>query len=108
MKTLIKVVKPIKYDIHFEYICPALCGNKHWLSLKECQEKYNVYHLHVLHSEQSKRSIGNWKQILGENCIGVEDYREIPNIISQIVIANVEKQTNNPQIISEKPIEVIL
>lgn len=39
MKTLIKIVKPIKYDIHFEYICPALCGNKHWLSLKECQEK---------------------------------------------------------------------
>lgn len=34
-----KRVKPIGYDIHFEYACPNLCGNKHWLSLKECQEK---------------------------------------------------------------------
>lgn len=76
--------------------------------LKECQERYNVYHLHVLHSVQSKRSIDDWKQILGENCIGVEDYRDIPNIISQIVIDNVEKQISNPQIINEKPIEVIL
>lgn len=76
--------------------------------LKECQEKYNVYHLHVLHSEQSKRSIGDWKQILGENCIGVADYREIPNIISQIVIDSTEKGTSNPQVISETPIEIIL
>ena len=35
-----KRVKPAKYDIHFEYVCPALCGNKHWLSLRESQQKH--------------------------------------------------------------------
>lgn len=40
MKTKIKRVKPARYDIHFEYICPALCGNKHWLSLRESQQKH--------------------------------------------------------------------
>lgn len=40
MKTIIqKKAKPINYDIHFEYTCPEHCGSRHWLSLKECQEK---------------------------------------------------------------------
>jgi hypothetical protein len=40
MKTKIKRVKPAKYDIHFEYVCPSLCGSRHWLSLRECQQKH--------------------------------------------------------------------
>lgn len=35
----IQKVKPVSYDIHFEYACPNQCGNTHWLSLKECQYK---------------------------------------------------------------------
>lgn len=54
--------------------------------LKECQEKYNVFHIHVLHSDQAKRSFGVWKELLGENCIGVENYENIPNVIAETVI----------------------
>lgn len=37
--TPIKNLKPINYDIHLEYLCPNNCGSRHWLSLKESQEK---------------------------------------------------------------------
>lgn len=55
--------------------------------LAAAQEKFRVYHLHVTHSSGAKRSLQGWKDALGENCIEVPDYREIPAVITKIVVA---------------------
>jgi hypothetical protein len=57
--------------------------------LAEAQKMYNVYHLHIIHSSQSESSLGEWKQRLGDNnCIEVNDYKMVADIISDIVIKN--------------------
>ncbi len=53
--------------------------------LAAAQEKFQVYHLHVTHSSQAKRSLTGWKEALGQACIEVTDYRDIPKIITQII-----------------------
>lgn len=55
--------------------------------LAAAQEKFRVYHLHVTHSTGARRSLQGWKDALGENCIEVPDYREIPAVITKIVVA---------------------
>ncbi|MEP6929687.1 MAG: hypothetical protein ABI850_06730 [Flavobacterium sp.] len=53
--------------------------------LKEAQKRYEVYHISVLHSDQAVRANVAWKELLGENCLSIEDHREIPNIITKII-----------------------
>jgi len=55
--------------------------------LKEAQEKYEVYHLHIVEGSWGRlESVkSGWKQLLGENCIIVDDYKKVPTIIAQIV-----------------------
>lgn len=55
--------------------------------LAAAQEKFRVYHLHVTHSHGAKYSLQGWKDALGENCIEVPDYRDIPKVITKIVVA---------------------
>ena len=55
--------------------------------LAQAQEKFRVYHLHVTHSYAAKRCLQGWKDALGENCIEVPDYRDIPKVITKIVVA---------------------
>lgn len=55
--------------------------------LAAAQEKFRVYHLHVTHSSGARCSLQSWKDALGENCIEVPDYRDIPKIITKIVVA---------------------
>ncbi|MDR7209606.1 hypothetical protein [Flavobacterium piscis] len=53
--------------------------------LKEAQKHYEVYHISVLHSDQAVRANVAWKELLGENCLSIEDHREIPNIITKLI-----------------------
>jgi len=53
--------------------------------LKEAQKKYEVFHISVLHSDQAVRADQGWKDLLGQNCLSIEDYREVPNVIKEIV-----------------------
>ncbi|SHL94084.1 hypothetical protein [Chryseobacterium polytrichastri] len=53
--------------------------------LKEAQKKYEVFHISVLHSDQAVRADKGWKDLLGQNCLSIEDYREVPNVIKEIV-----------------------
>lgn len=53
--------------------------------LRRAQERYNVYHLHVMEGSAGHRSIGVWKDLLGQNCIQINDHREISKVIAQIV-----------------------
>ena len=57
--------------------------------LKIVSEKYNVYHIHVEHGSSTRTAANNyWKNILGQNCIVTNDYNEIPNIVTRIVVDN--------------------
>lgn len=59
--------------------------------LKRAQERYNVYHLHVLEGVQGHNSLNYWKELLGDHCIAVADHREVGNVIAKIVTTNVHE-----------------
>ncbi|WP_445711966.1 hypothetical protein [Flavobacterium sp.] len=53
--------------------------------LAEAKKRYEVYHISVLHSTRAQTAEIGWKEVLGENCISVEDYKTIPEVIKDIV-----------------------
>ncbi len=53
--------------------------------LQAAQKKYDVYHISVVHSAWARQSEPSWKELLGENCLSIEDYQEIPNLIKNVV-----------------------
>lgn len=56
--------------------------------LKEAEKMYNVYHIHVLQGSAGEDSKDYWQNLLGQKCILVKDYEDIPNVISEIIINN--------------------
>ncbi len=68
--------------------------------LAEAQKTYNVYHLHILHSGGAESSLPYWKDLLGQNCIGLTDYRDVAKTIAQIVRDNVD---NENVVAAQKP-----
>ncbi len=58
--------------------------------LEAAQKTYNVYHIVVMHSSQAKNSLKYWKNILGQNCIEVDDHTKVANTIAEIVCSNNE------------------
>lgn len=66
--------------------------------IKQAQELYHVYHLHLKEGSNGQRQdvMDGWKDLLGQNSIIVKDFREIPNVISDIVtsieVGNKENQ----------------
>lgn len=53
--------------------------------LEEVKKRYEVYHISVLHSDQGIRADIGWKELLGENCLSIENHKEIPNLIKGII-----------------------
>lgn len=53
--------------------------------LAAAQEKYNVFHIHVMEGSAGKRSLGYWKELMGQNCIQVDHHQDIPKTIADIV-----------------------
>lgn len=64
--------------------------------LKKVQEQWNVYHLHICHNYRAERDLEGWKKLLGENCIPIKDYHDIPKTIAELVM----KHTGNFQNVS--------
>ena len=60
--------------------------------LKEAQKYYEVFHISVAHSNRAVNAEIGWKQLLGKNCVSVEDYKTIPDVIKDIVC---KKHTGN-------------
>lgn len=58
--------------------------------LKEAQEMYNVYHIHISQTKSGKleSTIEGWYELLGDNLIEVEDRNDVSNVISDIIIKN--------------------
>lgn len=63
--------------------------------LIDAQRMYNVYHLHILHSNQAVDCLPEWQQRLGENCIEVQDYRNVANTISNVVLNSLNINNND-------------
>lgn len=59
--------------------------------LAKAQERYHVYHLHIMEGSAGYRSLGYWKELLGDNCIQVNDHQEVSKVIAEIVVNNVDK-----------------
>lgn len=85
--------------------------------LAAAQEKWNVYHLHILQGSAGRGSLGYWKDLLGQNCIEVPDYEKLSSIIAEIVVAHSEvdsvketkkESTGNPAKVADKNEEIIL
>lgn len=71
-----------------EQQCNALFGgvqhSKNWL--KDAQEKYDVYHVHVDHGTYSG-VVEGWKKLLGEKLVVVDKQEQIADAISKIILA---------------------
>lgn len=64
--------------------------------LKEAQKKYEVFHISVLHSDGAMRADKGWKDLLGQNCLSIEDYRGVPNVIKEIVCNKFKNESSRP------------
>ncbi len=56
--------------------------------LAEAQERYHVFHLHVVHDHpsQSSRRKQGWRDLLGENFIVVQDHQMVAKTMADIVV----------------------
>jgi hypothetical protein len=70
--------------------------------LKEAQEKWNVFHIHINHRSRSADS--SWKKWLDQNLIEIEDYRKIPDIVAKLALDNCHSCKETDQSISSTDI----
>lgn len=54
--------------------------------LARAQERYNVYHLHIIEGAQGEYTLNYWKNLLGEKCIVVDSSNKVGSIISNVVV----------------------
>ncbi|MEE2730728.1 MAG: hypothetical protein VYA55_07875 [Pseudomonadota bacterium] len=56
--------------------------------LDEAQQCFHVHHMHILHTSYAARPErqGNWRELLGQQFILVDDYRQLATRIANIVI----------------------
>ena len=87
--------EPVFKDLPAEIIRKYTCTNEATsigteAIIKEAQEKYNVYHIHLEHNEWSKSDTrkGNWKELLGDHFIELPDYKRVAKRIAEVVIQN--------------------
>jgi len=66
--------------------------------LEAAQEKYEVFHLHMMESHAAKYSIDEWKERLGQRCIEVEDQSKVGEIIADIVVNHVTNQVSHVKV----------
>ena len=85
------VFKELPAEIIRKYTCTNEAASMSTEAIiKEAQEKYHVYHIHLEHNEWSKKDVrkGNWNELLGENFIELSDYKRVAKRIAEVVIQN--------------------
>ncbi len=73
--------------------------------IKEAQERYHVFHLHIEHNSWAKtpeRQAG-WRELLGANFITIEDYTQVSKTIAELVIYHLAENKKE-----ERSIETML
>jgi hypothetical protein len=63
--------------------------------LEAAQEKYEVFHLHIMQGNAGESSLGFWKKLLGQRCIEVDDYEKVGNIIADTVTSFMETRVSH-------------
>lgn len=63
--------------------------------LVDAQKMYNVYHLHIMEGSRGVSSLEYWKELLGDNCIVVDDYKTISTVISDIITKQEKTKTHD-------------
>lgn len=66
--------------------------------INKAKERYEVFHLHVKEGSNGTdpRVIKGWQNLLNENCLVVDDHREISKIIASTIIGHLKTKTTNP------------
>jgi len=56
--------------------------------LKEVQEKWEVFHINpkALQNVSWRDTKSYWTEFLGQNYIGVDDYKDVPSVVSKLVL----------------------
>lgn len=75
--------------------------------LRDAQKTYHVYHLHYCHDARSDDQLKDWQDILGENCIKVDNYRDIPKLIAKIILSNETISVSNNKEVNNVIVEDI-
>lgn len=75
--------------------------------LKEAREKWHVYHIHTSDGSYGNDPVEGWKKVLGENCIVVDRYTDIPKTISDIVVNNSYRKIESQAKQSDRPAQNI-
>lgn len=70
--------------------------------LEKAQETYNVFHLHVLEGSAGHRSLQYWKNLLGQNCIEIDNHEDISKKISEIVLSYTKADAAQPVVLTDK------
>ena len=65
--------------------------------LKAAKEKWNVYHFHILQGSVGHSALGYWKELLGDNCIAIDDFKQLVDIMAKVLKDNVKKSFVNVQ-----------
>jgi len=63
--------------------------------LAAAQEKYHVFHLHIMEGSNGNHSLGYWEKLLGQNCIQVDDHTNVGKVIAETVASHVESRVSN-------------
>ena len=77
--------------------------------LDKARETYDVYHLHVIQTSagSSLSTQSEWKQLMGDNLILVNDVKSISKIISDIVVEKSKPVMVSVVVVAEVPISVV-
>lgn len=68
--------------------------------LAAAREKYEVFHFHLMEGSNGKDHsvINGWKEVMGDHCILVPDYRDIPHMVANIVFKSVTANKTVPPV----------
>lgn len=72
--------------------------------LAAAQEKWNVYHIHITETTTGKspRVAAYWNDLLGQQCIAVDDHKKVDSVIAEIVADSIVGKPAAPTT-KEKP-----
>ncbi len=73
--------------------------------LAKAQERYHVYHLHITETASGSRSMGYWRELLGDHCIEIKNHQDLSKIVAEIVLK--DTPTTEVYQVGSKPSVVI-
>ena len=106
--------EPVHRDLSRESINRFIDGEERSYTASEllsmAQEKYHVYHIHIVHGARSSddRVIGGWKELVGDNLFLIKNKKDIPNIISSTIAKVMGVDGENASTITETQQEEII